>query len=130
MFILNKSMFLSTTFSGIKDSKRSRRVNWYCFDSFVSFDYSNFSNYCDCFQVRRDLGIADHVWVDKRKTIAKKIDDMGDQFRHASGGMACIIMKTYQKLSVLVLRLDKMFWSCPMTMPDLDLLLVAAWFPQ
>ncbi len=37
-------------------------------------------HYC---QVRQDLGLADHVWQDKRAAIAKTVDDLGDQFRPA-----------------------------------------------
>ncbi len=37
-------------------------------------------HYC---QVSQDLGLADHVWQDKRAAIAKTIDDLGDQFRPA-----------------------------------------------
>jgi hypothetical protein len=34
-------------------------------------------------QVRQELGLADHVWQDKRAAIAKTVDDLGDQFRPA-----------------------------------------------
>ena len=39
-------------------------------------------HYC---QVRQDLGLADHVWQDKRAAIAKTVDDfkLGDQVRPA-----------------------------------------------
>ena len=42
--------------------------------------------------MRQDLGIAYHVWQDKRAAIAKTVDDMGDQFRPAmrSGWLAYI----------------------------------------
>jgi hypothetical protein len=33
--------------------------------------------------VRQDLGLADHVWQDKRAAIAKIVDDLGDHFRPA-----------------------------------------------
>ena len=33
--------------------------------------------------MRQDLGLADHVWQDKRAAIAKTVDDLGDQFRPA-----------------------------------------------
>ena len=36
-----------------------------------------------CFQVRIDLGIADHVWQDKRAEIAQTVEALGDQFRPA-----------------------------------------------
>jgi hypothetical protein len=35
-------------------------------------------HYC---QVRQELGLADHVWQDKRAAITKTVDDLGDQFR-------------------------------------------------
>jgi hypothetical protein len=43
-------------------------------------------------QVRADLGIADHVWQDKRIAIAKRVDNLGDQFHPAmlAGWLACI----------------------------------------
>ncbi len=31
----------------------------------------------------QDLGLADHVWQDKRAAIARIVDDLGDQFRPA-----------------------------------------------
>ena len=37
-------------------------------------------HYC---QVRQELGLADHVWQDKRAAIAKTVDDLGDEFRPA-----------------------------------------------
>ena len=33
--------------------------------------------------MHQDLGLADHVWQDKRAAIAKTVDDLGDQFRPA-----------------------------------------------
>jgi hypothetical protein len=30
-------------------------------------------------QVRQDLGLADHVWQDKRTLIAQSVDNLGDQ---------------------------------------------------
>jgi hypothetical protein len=35
------------------------------------------------FQVRISLGLADHVWQDKRAAIAQTVDALGDQFRLA-----------------------------------------------
>ena len=35
------------------------------------------------FQVRISLGLADHVWQDKRAAIAQTVDALGDQFRVA-----------------------------------------------
>ena len=34
-------------------------------------------------QVRQELGLADHVWSDKRASIARSVDSLGDQFRPA-----------------------------------------------
>ena len=34
-------------------------------------------------QVRLDLGIADHVWQDKRTAIAQSVDALSDQFKPA-----------------------------------------------
>ncbi len=49
------------------------------------------------FRVRVDLGLPDHIWVDKRAAIAKKIDDLRDQFRPAMRtGWLAYIAKTYQ----------------------------------
>ena len=47
------------------------------------FSYNTYTNYTYYGQVRQDLGIADHVWQDKRAAIAKTVDDLGDQFRPA-----------------------------------------------
>ncbi len=33
--------------------------------------------------MRQDLGIAHHVWQDKRAAIAETVNDLGDQFRPA-----------------------------------------------
>ena len=46
-------------------------------------NYINYTYYTPYFQVRQDLGLADHVWQDKRTLIAKSVDDLGDQFRPA-----------------------------------------------
>ena len=47
-------------------------------------------------QVRADLGLPDHVWVEKRAAIAKQVDDLGDQFRPAMRkGWLSYIQKTY-----------------------------------
>mmetsp|Transcript_42169 Transcript_42169/g.88148 ORF Transcript_42169/g.88148 Transcript_42169/m.88148 type:complete len:130 (-) Transcript_42169:85-474(-) len=34
-------------------------------------------------KVRQDIGLADHVWQDKKTLIAQYIDNLGDQFRPA-----------------------------------------------
>ena len=47
-------------------------------------------------KVRADLGLPDHIWVDKRAAIAKKVDVLGDQFRPAMRkGWLAYIKKTY-----------------------------------
>ncbi len=44
----------------------------------------------------QDLGLADHVWQDKRTTIAKAVDDLGDQFCPAmSAGKLSYIRQAY-----------------------------------
>ena len=45
--------------------------------------YHTYINYTYVGQVRQDLGIANHVWQDKRAAIAKTVDGLGDQFRLA-----------------------------------------------
>ncbi len=43
-----------------------------------------------------DLGLADHVWQDKRAAIAKIVDDLGDQFRPAMrAGWLSYLRQTY-----------------------------------
>jgi hypothetical protein len=44
---------------------------------------SHYTIYIHYFQVRVDLGIADHVWQDERDIIAESLDNLGDQFRPA-----------------------------------------------
>ncbi len=47
-------------------------------------------------QVHADLGIADHVWKDKRIAIAKRVDNLGDQFRPAMrAGWLAYITRNY-----------------------------------
>ena len=49
-----------------------------------------------CWQVRADLGLPDHIWVEKRAAIAKQVDDLGDQFRPAMRrGWLAYIQKSY-----------------------------------
>jgi hypothetical protein len=50
---------------------------------YTYYTYYTYINYTYYGQVRQDLGIADHVWQDKRAAIAKTVDDLGDQFRPA-----------------------------------------------
>jgi hypothetical protein len=48
-----------------------------------------------CCQVRVDLSIPDHVWTNKRAAIAKRVDDLGDEFRPAMRkGWLAYIRKT------------------------------------
>ena len=35
------------------------------------------------FQVRAELGLADHVWQNKRLAIAQEVDNLGPRFRQA-----------------------------------------------
>ena len=54
---------------------------YYNYNTYFSYNtYTDYMHYC---QVRQDLGLADHVWQDKRAAIAKTVDDLGDQFRPA-----------------------------------------------
>ena len=47
-------------------------------------------------QVRMDLGIADHVWQDKRTAIAQSVDALSDQFKPAMrAGWMKYIRQTY-----------------------------------
>ena len=45
--------------------------------------YYTYITYTHYGQVHQDLGLADHVWQDKRAAIAKTVDDLGNQFRPA-----------------------------------------------
>jgi hypothetical protein len=48
-------------------------------------------------QVQVDLGLPDHIWVDKRAAISQKVDDLGDQFRPAmQTGWLSYIAKTWR----------------------------------
>jgi hypothetical protein len=47
-------------------------------------------------QVRQELGLADHVWHDKRTLIAPSVDNLGDQFHPAMRtGWRSYIRRTY-----------------------------------
>ncbi len=47
-------------------------------------------------QVRIDLGLADHVWQNKRTAIAQEVDGLGAQFRPAMrDGWLKYIKETY-----------------------------------
>ncbi len=44
------------------------------------------------------MAVADHVWADKQAEIAKKVDDLGNQFRPAMrAGWLAYTTKTYIK---------------------------------
>ena len=48
------------------------------------------------FQVRVDLGLADHIWQDKRAAIAQTVDELGDNFKPAvRAGWMAYIRKAY-----------------------------------
>ena len=52
--------------------------------------------YTHYLQVRQDLGLADHVWQDKRALIAQSVDNLGDQFRPAMrAGWLSYIRRAY-----------------------------------
>ena len=46
-------------------------------------NYISYTNYIALLQVRQDLGLADHLWQDKRTLIAISFDNLGDVFRPA-----------------------------------------------
>jgi hypothetical protein len=50
---------------------------------YTYYTYYTYINYTYYGQVRQDLGIANHVWQDKRAAIAKTVYDLGDHFRPA-----------------------------------------------
>ena len=45
--------------------------------------YAYYTHYTYYLQLRVELGIADHVWQEKRALIAQTVDNLGDQFRPA-----------------------------------------------
>jgi hypothetical protein len=46
--------------------------------------------------VRVELGIADHIWLDKREAIAQTVDELGDNFKPAvRAGWMAYISKAY-----------------------------------
>jgi hypothetical protein len=60
------------------------------------FNYTYYTNYTHYLQVRQDLGLADHVWQDKRTLIAQSVDNLGDQFRPAMrAGWLSYIRRAY-----------------------------------
>ena len=65
-------------------------IRFMTFISVISFKH--FMTFISCItlitythygQVHQVLGLADHVWQDKRAAIAKTVDDLGDLFRPA-----------------------------------------------
>ncbi len=61
-------------------------------------NYCYYYTYCHYLQVRADLGIADHVWKDKRIAIAERVDNLGDQLRPAMrAGWLAYITRNYPK---------------------------------
>ena len=47
-----------------------------------------------------NLSIPDHIWANKRAAIAKRVDDLGDEFRPAMRmGWLAYIRKTYAAAS-------------------------------
>ncbi len=54
-------------------------------------------------QVRQDLGLADHVWQDKRTLIAQSVDNLGDQFRTAmrAGWLHTSVVRTQRTARLL-----------------------------
>ena len=48
-----------------------------------------------------ELGIADHIWLDKRVAIAQTVDELGDEFKPAMRvGWMAYIRKAYPDGSV------------------------------
>ena len=59
-------------------------------------NYTHYTNYAHYLQVRQDLGLADHVWQDKRRMIAQSVDNLGDQFHPAiRAGWLSYIRRVY-----------------------------------
>ena len=62
-----------------------RKSSCYAYYTYYTYyiNYTYYTNYTHYFQVRQDLGLADHLWQDKRTMIAQSVDNLGDQFRPA-----------------------------------------------
>ena len=72
----------------------SNYVHYTYYINYINYAY--YTNYTHYFQVRQDLGLADHVWQDKRTLIAQSVDDLGDQFRPAMrAGWLSYIRRAY-----------------------------------
>ena len=72
-------------------------IVYYTYYSYYTyyFYYTYYTNYVIS-QLRVDLGIADHVWQEKRDAIAKTVDALGDEFKPAMrAGWLAYIRKTY-----------------------------------
>ena len=74
--------------------KSSCYAHYACYINDIN--YTCYTNYTHYLQVRQDLGLADHVWQDKRTMIAQSVDNLGDQFRPAMrAGWLSYIRKAY-----------------------------------
>ena len=65
-------------------------INYAYYINYIN--YTHYTHYVHYLQVCQDLGLADHVWQDKRTLIAQSVDKLGDQFRPAmrAGWLSCI----------------------------------------
>ena len=51
---------------------------YYCnYTYYIHYIYHTY--YINYFQVRVELSIADHIWLDKREAIAQTVDALGDE---------------------------------------------------
>ncbi len=67
----------------------------YTHSSYINYiNYINYTNYTHYLQVRQDLGLADHVWQDKRFLIAQSGDNLGDQFPCVPDGFHTSVVRT------------------------------------
>ena len=74
--------------------------NYITYTHYVNYinyiNYINYTNYIALLQVRQDLGLADHLWQDKRTLIAISFDNLGDVFRPAMrAGWLSYIRRVY-----------------------------------
>ena len=75
-----------------------RKSSYYAYYTYYTYciNYTYYTNYTHYFQVRQDLGLADHVWQEKRTIIAQSVDNLGDQFRPAMrAGWLSYIRRAY-----------------------------------
>ncbi len=85
-------------FSGLWNLIRKLKLN--VFIVFIRFIILIF------FQIRVDLGLADHVWQDKRAAFAQTVDTLGDQFRPAMhAGWLSYIQQAYPDGAAVSARL-------------------------